>query len=823
MTSEQVSDMVDAMRKAWEEAATKHPAISFLFEDDAPYLTLWDGNLCKCMHGRILKNVYFVQGHRRTAQAFLCTMPGEGDAEGIDVVNVHAPSGSPKLTDKQRSQLLQNLLQSSSRTRANALIGESRFVIGGDMNTKSMSLGQMLQELKGQGILKTDVDVMAPLWGKHGDMCVVGGFTTTLVEERAKNHDPQHIPYGIAWRKQPQHATEHLTPTPPGIEDPVEEAALATTPPGLEQPIKEAAKRGSSSSSRELTSSASSHEGQLSQRPLQKDSLSARHASIISKFTAGVKGTCRVVLKNMETQCVALHFREDVPGIPAEVMDNVDRFTQEAPVGPLYISFRDDVEEKVQDAVLHFEQAAAMDATEGVESSDNATEREEKLRDAEPPSQKEPQAEVGLPKQTQPDPHVDAVRDERQPSKLSMEKAPESKSPATEQLDDDLERLVDKGDGIQHLREKEGQRRVVKEADVVQGSPTATQKGTTHPHEQEVPELNEPGQQLAYVIVNAFLGNVTFVNTEAETLIKQVILRIGKVIEPNMLENIDEVFQPIFFDYPDYPDRTRGKPRDACWFINQWRTIERWRPSGDTEEPWRDIERWRHSGDTEVSPKQLAKEQVQSIMHQYIANFIDKEANETQKGQSWNKNKSRAEAVLRKRCGSTIMAKLIWELGLPNVSPARFAMEKSLPATEQPRALTEDVRESMTRATDRILKWLSVLATSIQDHKATKEYQEHARKSGTQKHKSGLNEAELKVKEDKKRDARQKYGRQHSTASCSHTWHALAEWQWVPAQWKWRGDTGQALAQWQGHGDTWPAPAQWPWHGEKWQALEKWN
>ena len=79
----------------------------------------------------------------------------------------------------------------------------------------------------------------------------------------------------------------------------------------------------------------------------------------------------------METQCVALHFREDVPGIPAEVMDNVDRFTQEAPVGPLYISFRDDVEEKVQDAVLHFEQAAAMDATERVESSDNATERVE--------------------------------------------------------------------------------------------------------------------------------------------------------------------------------------------------------------------------------------------------------------------------------------------------------------------------------------------------------------------------------------------------------------------------------------------------------------
>ena len=90
MTSEQMSAMADAMRNAWEEAATEHPAISFLFEDDAPYLTIWDDNRCKCTHGRILKNVYNVPGHRRTAQAFLCTMPGEGDEEGIDVVNVHA-------------------------------------------------------------------------------------------------------------------------------------------------------------------------------------------------------------------------------------------------------------------------------------------------------------------------------------------------------------------------------------------------------------------------------------------------------------------------------------------------------------------------------------------------------------------------------------------------------------------------------------------------------------------------------------------------------------------------------------------------------------
>merc|ERR1739836_121090 len=89
-------------------------------------------------------------------------------------------------------------------TRANRPIGEGRFLIGGDMNTDEVPLGQILDKLQDQGILKTNVEVMVPLDGKRGDICVVGGFTTTMVQERALNHDPKHVPYGIAWQKQPQ-------------------------------------------------------------------------------------------------------------------------------------------------------------------------------------------------------------------------------------------------------------------------------------------------------------------------------------------------------------------------------------------------------------------------------------------------------------------------------------------------------------------------------------------------------------------------------------------------------------------------------------------
>ena len=117
-------------------------------------------------------------------------------------------------------------------------------------------------------------------------------------------------------------------------------------------------------------------------------------------------------------------------------------------------------------------------------------------------------------------------------------------------------------------------------------------------------------------------------------------------------------------------------------------------------------------------------------------------------------------------------------MGLPDISEAGFAMFKVLSATEQQRPLQQDVRDSITTATETILLWIAMVANSIQEHKATPAYQEHARKSGTQKNKSGLTEIELSMKEEKKRAARLKYGRQPSTASGSDTWQAPAHSRW---------------------------------------------
>ena len=185
--------------------------------------------------------------------------------------------------------------------------------------------------------------------------------------------------------------------------------------------------------------------------------------------------------------------------------------------------------------------------------------------------------------------------------------------------------------------------------------------------------------------------------------------------------------------------------------------------------------------------------------------------------------------MLFKLCGSAMMAKLIWQVGLPNISEAACAIEEVVLATEQQRPIQQAVRDSITTATETILHWLSMLANSIQEHKATPTYQEHARKSGTRKYMSGLNDTELVVKEEKRRAARQKYGRQPSRAPGRDTWQASAQsqrqgdtWQ-APAQWQWHDATWQAPRQWQWHSDTWGASAQWKWHGDKRQTPDQWQ
>ena len=83
-------------------------------------MTIYQQGPIQCSHHRILRKLFPAQGDPRTAQAFLCTGPG---GLTVDIINVHAPSGRPILTDLQRTTLLENMLQSSSSSMPGMAIG----------------------------------------------------------------------------------------------------------------------------------------------------------------------------------------------------------------------------------------------------------------------------------------------------------------------------------------------------------------------------------------------------------------------------------------------------------------------------------------------------------------------------------------------------------------------------------------------------------------------------------------------------------------------------------------------------------------------------
>ena len=196
LTHANMQQIADTIEKAWQSVATEHVRLKFLFTADAPYMTAYNELQVQCTEHRIFRNLYSAQGQPRTAQVFLCRGP---DDVAVDIINVHAPSGNSTLTDAQRKTLLRNLLQSNSKSMPGHTVGMARFLIGGDINMSSHLLSQMLQVLHQDGVLQTKEQVMEPKKPKQGDLCFLGGFVAQSLETTAKNHDPQHVPYGIQW------------------------------------------------------------------------------------------------------------------------------------------------------------------------------------------------------------------------------------------------------------------------------------------------------------------------------------------------------------------------------------------------------------------------------------------------------------------------------------------------------------------------------------------------------------------------------------------------------------------------------------------------
>ena len=144
LTEQNMICLTQSVAAAWKDAATEHvePDIRFHYVTESQYLTAWDAKQCDCRHFRIMWNV---GQHKepRTAQLFLCCSRDAEDSNGINVINMHAPSGKPTLTDAQRTEMVRALLQSKSKAKQHSNIGAHRGVIGGDMNTMSSTFSEI--------------------------------------------------------------------------------------------------------------------------------------------------------------------------------------------------------------------------------------------------------------------------------------------------------------------------------------------------------------------------------------------------------------------------------------------------------------------------------------------------------------------------------------------------------------------------------------------------------------------------------------------------------------------------------------------------------
>ena len=176
LSPENRTKLCDIISRAWKEycpAATEH-GVEFLFHDNLPYLTAYRPDLLRCTQLTAIHNVYCAGGRPRTAQLFLATPTCGGD-EGVNIINVHAPSGNTRLKNSERRTLLATLLQRKSLGHTNTCVGHDRFIIGGDMNTGFVSLTTLLGELQQKGMCVADAHVWRPDSGKHGDMGIAGG------------------------------------------------------------------------------------------------------------------------------------------------------------------------------------------------------------------------------------------------------------------------------------------------------------------------------------------------------------------------------------------------------------------------------------------------------------------------------------------------------------------------------------------------------------------------------------------------------------------------------------------------------------------------
>ena len=111
LTEEHMQQVADKTMQTRRDAATERVKLHSMFKVGAPYMTVFNVSQVRCSGHRILTNIYYTRGKPHSAHTFMCCGPGDVT---VDIRNVHAPSGIPRLTDRQHKELFRNLLRNNS-------------------------------------------------------------------------------------------------------------------------------------------------------------------------------------------------------------------------------------------------------------------------------------------------------------------------------------------------------------------------------------------------------------------------------------------------------------------------------------------------------------------------------------------------------------------------------------------------------------------------------------------------------------------------------------------------------------------------------------
>ncbi len=222
-------------------------------------------------------------------------------------------------------------------------------------------------------------------------------------------------------------------------------------------------------------------------------------------------------------------------------------------------------------------------------------------------------------------------------------------------------------------------------------------------------------------IVHAFLDGLPTTDHEADSIIWAILENEEKMPDES-LKAIAVVFEPAFIWYTDPYERTEFVHRDTHSFVRAWQWLAGFRDAVGADEFFDGMH--------------LSTAQRQTVFQAYLSHFASAGL---KPGQDHRRMKSYAEAHLKQIAANRMIAFLIWEVGVPKITPAAEQRDIHL----QEGALAADERADALEATTMaILNWLDAAARCILFYKQTKEYCEARRRAGPRRGTPGISTEE---------------------------------------------------------------------------------